>query len=127
MHIRNPLCPTDEFKLSFKRNQSGKTDYIKIYPPFNVLVTPLAIAKAGEKIRHDVTRYHEFDKCYPYKAFLYLYRISDLILKMTTAKVIKTSVNINTNSPSQDSANLDDLHPQRSNELDVVVYLFTKF
>ena len=31
-------------------------------------------------------------------------------LKMTTTKVVETSVNINNNSPSQDSTNLDDLH-----------------
>ena len=31
-------------------------------------------------------------------------------LKMTTAKVVKTSVNINTNSPSDDSTILEDLH-----------------
>ena len=30
--------------------------------------------------------------------------------KMTTAKVVETSVNINMNSPSQDSTNLDNLH-----------------
>ena len=33
-----------------------------------------------------------------------------LTLKMTTAKVVETSVNINNDSPSQDSTNLDDLH-----------------
>ena len=31
---------------------------------------------------------------------------------MTTTKVVETSVYINTNSPSQDSTNLDNLHPQ---------------
>ena len=35
-----------------------------------------------------------------------------LTLKMTTTKVVETSVNIDTNSPFRDSTNLDDLHPQ---------------
>ena len=42
-----------------------------------------------------------------------------LTLKMTTAKVVETSFYINANSASQDSTNLDDLHPQTS------IYLFS--
>ena len=37
-------------------------------------------------------------------------------LKMTTAKVVVTSVNIKNNSPSQDYTNLDDLHLQICND-----------
>ena len=39
-----------------------------------------------------------------------------LNLKMTTAKVDETSVDVNNNSPSQDYTNLDDLHPQTCND-----------
>ena len=35
---------------------------------------------------------------------------------MITAKVVETSVNINNNSPSQESTNMDDLHLQTCND-----------
>ena len=35
-----------------------------------------------------------------------------------SANVVETSVNINTNSPSQDFTNLDDLYPQTCNDVD---------
>ena len=38
-----------------------------------------------------------------------------LTLKMSTTKDVETSFKINNNSPSQDSTNLDDLHPQTCN------------
>ena len=40
---------------------------------------------------------------------------SSLTLKMTTAKVVETSVNNNKNSPSHDSTTLDNVHPQTCN------------
>ena len=39
-----------------------------------------------------------------------------LTLKMNNAKVVETSVNINKNSPFEDSTNVDDLHPQLCND-----------
>ena len=38
-----------------------------------------------------------------------------MTVKTTTAKVVEASVNVNNNSPSQYSTNLDDLHPQTGN------------
>ena len=47
--------------------------------------------------------------------------LSPLTLKMTSDKVVETSVNINTNCPSLDSTNLDDLHRQTDKNVTVMI------
>ena len=59
-------------------------------------------------------------KTFDVKFFLYVFT-PHLTFKMTTAKVVKTSVKFNTNSHSRDYFIMDDLHLKTCNEYIVFI------